>query len=393
MEKVVLYKSKSECCGCGACMNICPKNAISMVEDECGFIYPKIDETLCVHCLACKRVCAFQSEDLGVAPIEGYAAANEEEEQKSKSSSGGAFAAIAEPFLLNGGVVYGTGYADDLSVVCTRIEKIEELQRLQGSKYVQSHMGDAYRGIKNDLKNGKPVLFSGTPCQIAAVRKYMGDRDNLYTVDIVCHGVPSQRMMKDYLALLGDVEEIEFRDKSKGWENFFIRYRKHGYHHIHCRLSSYYEYFLQGKIYRENCYSCKYAAKERFSDLTIGDYWGIRKSHPDLITDGWWKERLFEGISCVLVNTERGKKLLQRSEHLKLAPSDYEKISRDNGQLKNPTPYTEERERILKLYRDDGWVEVDKDFFQRMGIKQRIKYQVKALIPVGFKRNIKRVLG
>lgn len=393
-NKVILFHAKSDCCGCGACMNICPNNAIKMVEDEVGFLYPQIDHSHCISCYACKRVCAFQNKACGVISLEAFAAANEDVKQNTMSSSGGVFAAIATVILSNGGVVYGAGYLMDNTVLCLRVDKISELHKLQGSKYVQSDMQNAYKEIENDLKQGNYVLFSGTPCQVAAVKSYLGKEYNkLLTIDIICHGVPSQKMLKDYLSLLGDVSELVFRDKKLGWEGYYLRYmdgRK--YHNIICHLSSYYAYFLQGALCRDSCYVCKYADQKRYSDITIGDYWGIRQSQPELLEDDWWKDRLFNGISCVLVNSEKGIEMMQNANRLRMVSSDYERISKYNGQLRQPIPIPKERSEILNLYEKSGWVAVDKAFFKNLGLKQRAKYQLKSIVPVKLKRKIKRIL-
>ena len=197
-------------------MNVCPKQAITMVEDECGFVYPEIDSSKCVRCYACKQVCALQNDKVGNEPRETYVAANENTDQNAHSSSGGAFAALASWALDRNGIIYGAAYTGDLSVECLRIVDGKELGKLQGSKYVQSRMGFAHKQIQDDLKTGRTVLFSGTPCQVAAVKSYLRrDYENFFSVDIICHGVPSQKMLRDYLSMIGHVDELQFRDKKK----------------------------------------------------------------------------------------------------------------------------------------------------------------------------------
>ncbi|HAR87529.1 MAG TPA: coenzyme F420 hydrogenase, partial [Ruminococcaceae bacterium] len=200
-----------------------------------------------------------------------------------------------------------------LTVKHISVTDIAELPRLQGSKYVQSSIGFAYKEVKQYLLQGRKVLFSGTPCQIDALKGFLNkDYDNLILIDIICHGVPSQKMFNEYVDLLEDktkmtIDELNFRDKKKGWDNFYLNITNSNKNKdIFWELSSYYKFFVKGYIYRENCYSCKYATRKRISDITIGDYWGIRQQHPELFNDDKWFEYSYDGISCVMVNNEKG---------------------------------------------------------------------------------------
>ena len=398
MNNIELFHEKRNCCGCGACYSICPKNAIKMTEDQDGFIYPQIDINKCVQCGLCKTVCNYQKTHEAFKPIAGYVATNTNHDQLMKSSSGGAFSAFATEILQNGGVVYGAAYEiknGNYVLQHIRINTIEGLPKLQGSKYVQSYIFDALPCIKKDLESGKKVLFSGTPCQVDSLNGYLKkEYDNLYTVDIMCHVVPSQKLLNDYVLTLSDsVETFEFRDKKKGWKDYYISYcAKSKNRNIHCRLSSFYEYFLQGKIDRENCYSCKYASEIRYSDITIGDYWGIEKVHAELFHEKKWRDRIYEGISCVLANTERGMKLIKDTASLELVSSDYVRIAANNGQLREPSHYSKDREEILKLYHTDGYDAVDEEFKKRLGIK-RVVLTLKASIPTELKKKLKELVG
>lgn len=225
MSSIVLFDDKKDCCGCGACMNVCPKNAIRMAEDEVGFVYPEIDQNLCIGCGACKKACGYQMQPMMQKSEAVYAAASNDDNLLRKSASGGAFAVLAENVLKKGGVVYGAALPLEngkLEPKHLRIDTVERLTELQGSKYVQSAIGDTYAQAKKDLLDGKSVLFSGTPCQIAGLKQYLKkDYENLLTVDIICHGVPSKRFfqsfMEDYGKKLGGtITEFYFRDKSKG---------------------------------------------------------------------------------------------------------------------------------------------------------------------------------
>lgn len=397
MNNIELFHEKRNCCGCGACYSICPKNAIKMTEDQDGFIYPQIDRNKCVQCGLCKMVCNYQKTHEAFKPIAGYVATNTNHDQLMKSSSGGAFSAFATEILRNGGVVYGASYEmknGNYTLQHIRINTLEELPKIQGSKYVQSYIFDVLPCIKTDLELGKKVLFSGTPCQVDALNGYLRkEYDNLYTVDIICHGVPSQKLLNDYIHTLSDsVETFEFRDKKKGWKDFYIKYGiNKKSRHIHCRVSSFYEYFLQGETYRENCYSCKYASEMRYSDITIGDYWGIEHEHPELFRDKKWKDRVYDGISCVLANTEKGMELIADTASLELVASNYTRISANNGQLRKPSHYSEKREKIMKLYHAKGYDAVDEEFKKSLGIK-RVMLTLKASIPIGLKKKLKELV-
>lgn len=214
MSSIVLFDDKKDCCGCGACMNVCPKNAIRMAEDEVGFVYPEIDQNLCVGCGVCKKACGYQMQPLMQKSEAVYAAASNNDNLLRKSASGGAFAVLAENVLKKGGVVYGAALPLEngkLEPKHLRIDTVERLTELQGSKYVQSAIGDTYAQAKKDLLDGKSVLFSGTPCQIAGLKQYLKkDYENLLTVDIICHGVPMQTIFPE---LYGRLRE------ETGWNN------------------------------------------------------------------------------------------------------------------------------------------------------------------------------
>jgi len=380
-KHIVLFENKEMCCGCGACVSICPKKAIRMTEDEYGFVYPNIDEKCCFQCGLCKSVCAYQNKlDLNY-PQKGYIAFHNQESVIMKSASGGVFAALATEVLNEGGVVFGAAYVKENDKICVQhigIRNVDDLYRLQGSKYVQSQTENVFSEVKEELKNGRMVLFSGTPCQVAALKGLVGNQNNLITVDVICHGVPSQKLFHIYISYLenkykGKIEQFNFRDKRKGWENFAIsilirRGKRIIKKSIHCRNSSFFEHYLHADIYRESCYSCPYAQEKRISDLTIGDYWGIRQSHPEIMKLDNWISLQERGISCVLVNTEVGFNILKKSKELNLIDSTIEKIVKQNGQLRFPSNKSSNREIILQSYLQD-YSAVEQRFKKNMGIK------------------------
>lgn len=406
MDKIVLFTDKKDCCACGACVNICPKDAISMKEDEFGFLYPEIDHEKCIQCRSCLKVCAYQHQEVSNTIKDAYVALAKEKEISQKSASGGIFAAVAKEILNGGGVVFGCSFEQQSGIICAEhimIERVEDLEKLQGSKYVQSFIGTAYQRVKQELEKGRLVLFSGTPCQIAALGSFLGkvEFQNLLTIDIICHGVPGAKFFESYIKefeknLGGKIIAFKFRDKTGGWGlKGSVEYiNKRGIHKkkiVPVQLSSYYQLFLDSVIYRENCYSCKYAGPFRTGDITIGDYWGVEKEHPEylLVNGGSMDQR--ENLSCVLVNTERGKKMLEKfGFSIQLQPSTFEKVARQNGQLRHPSHRSDKRAFILKTYKEGGYAAVDKWHYKRLGAKRYI-YMLWNALPIRLRAFIKRV--
>ena len=227
---MITILDKQDCCGCGACEQVCPKRCITMKPDEEGFLYPEVNADACVNCGLCEKVCPILSaaERETQYPQAVYAAFAKDEQVRKNSSSGGIFTLLAEWVLAQGGTVYGAGFADDFSVHHIRIETPEQLYLLRGSKYLQSRMESAYRDAKTDLEAGRAVLFSGTGCQIASLKRFLRkDYDNLYAVDVLCHGVPSAKVWSFYLQekekmLKDKITAANFRNKKNGWSCFSI---------------------------------------------------------------------------------------------------------------------------------------------------------------------------
>lgn len=405
MEDIILFKNKVDCCGCGACANICPQRAIKIKEDKCGFLYPAIDKKKCVGCKLCKKVCAYQNKTPQNEPIKVFAAVNKNESQLMNSASGGVFSAIAKQILADDGIIFGAtldfekGHAVPHHVF---VEKESELYRLQGSKYVQSAIGDMYIWAKQFLDDGRKVLFSGTPCQVAGLYSFLNkEYQNLVTIDLICHGVPNAKFFDDYIQMETrkrkgrKIVGYSFRDKKKGWgmneridiidingklKNIYVR----------ARANSYNTLFLDGEIYRENCYECKYATRLRVGDLTIGDYWGIEQEHPELLGKYGYEEK--KGISCILANSNKGLAICKESlDLLQMNESTFLKVSNRNGQLKKPSEKKDSREEILQLYSECGYEKVE-EWFRKKYMKQIIAHSIYNKIPrkVGIK--LKKIL-
>ena len=284
---------RENCCGCAACEQVCPKRCITLKADSEGFWYPKVNAQICINCNLCEKVCPVLNQDEERTPLKVYAAINKDESVRSKSASGGMFTIVAEEVLNKGGIVFGVLFDEKWNAVFGYTETVEGLDALRKSKYVQAWVGNAYKKVKEFLEQGRLVLFTGTPCQIAGLKAYLRtDYENLFTIDLVCHGVPSNRMFQEYLRSEATkrgalIENLKFRDKDYGWG---LNARL--YYHVGEKTksivlpsyeSSYYELFLKGEIYRPNCYSCPYANEHRPGDLTIGDFWGIEDEHPNYL--------------------------------------------------------------------------------------------------------------
>lgn len=309
---VIEIKDKKDCAGCFACYNICPKNAIDMVEDKHGFKYPVVDEKKCIKCGLCSKVCPIHNSNENNNSIKAYACKNLNEEVRINSSSGGIFGAIASEILKQNGIVVGA-ILDETNIVrhiC--IDKIEQLPFLYGSKYVQSSINNIYSETKKYLEDGKKVLFTGTPCQVEGLYAFLQqDYENLYTQDLICHGVPSPKVWKMYLDNISKkyntrIKKIEFRNKDNGWKDFNLKMifedntileESHN-KNIFMRL------FLGNIILRDSCYSCKFKKIHRRSDITLADFWGIENVVPEFDDD--------KGVSVLLINSDKGQEILNK---------------------------------------------------------------------------------
>lgn len=310
-------KSEQECCGCFACEKICGTAAVCMQKDKKGFYYPVVDEDKCVHCGRCEAVCPMEKNYVGVsAEPEIYAAACRDVRVVKNSSSGGVFSALCKWILKQDGVVYGAAFDESYSVRHMRGTSAEELRRFRGSKYVESDISAVYQQAEQDLREGRTVLLSGTPCQISALKAWLTLRkvpaERLYTCDIICHGVPSQKVWSDYLDLIreqylaeGDqIQSVNMRSKQQAWESQELKISlKNRNIDKEIRDFSFNTLFHSLNLHRASCFHCRYTSYQRPGDLTLGDFWNYRQAKLSFQPDA--------GISEVLVNTEKGKKVLE----------------------------------------------------------------------------------
>lgn len=305
---------KEKCCGCSACEQICPVQCIVMEKDEKGFLYPKTDLEKCIHCRKCDRVCpAEQSADKKQAAqiTDTFIGYTKKENIRKNSSSGGIFSVLAECVLDQNGVVFGAAFDQDFSVHHIFVESKKDLWKLQGSKYVQSNLENTYKEAKTFLETGRPVLFTGTACQIAGLQNYLGKQyEILYTVDVLCHGVPSPEIWKRYLEEKRceygqEIQKIEFRNKQMGWKNFSVNIIfANGLSYAKVRHEdAFMKLFLSNICLRPSCYQCTWKGIPRVSDISLGDCWGVDRTMPEMDDDN--------GTSVILVHSQKGRWLLE----------------------------------------------------------------------------------
>lgn len=344
---------KKDCTGCYACSSICPKAAIAMKENECGYIYPVIDEKKCVECKMCEKTCPHINRVGQEYPLNCYAARVKDKDMLKKASSGGIATLISRKIIEKNGVVYGAAFGKDCCVEHIRIEKEEELEKLRGSKYVHSYIKDSYINAKKDLENKKIVLFIGTPCQIAGLKRYLKkEYEDLYTVDLICHGVPSQKFLKDEVKRLNnnsiEIDRVNFRDKDVGDFKFAIKKKDDIVYSKYWYNEPYYYTFMRSITYRENCYNCLYAKPERVSDLTIGDFWGLGEDSKFYATRN-------DGISVILPITLKGKSIIEMiSENVEMEERKIQEAIQGNAQLREHVKKNKYVDKFKETYKDNN---------------------------------------
>lgn len=302
--------NKKGCCGCTACMHVCPLKCISMHEDEEGFLYPVIEKEKCIHCHQCEKVCPVRNTDNVHRKTETFVGYNRNEEIRKYSSSGGIFSVIAEWILQQNGVAFGAAFDENFEVHHIAVETKEELEKLRGSKYVQSRLENVYPEVKQYLEMNRKVLFTGTACQIAGLKKYLGkEYETLFTLDVLCHGVPSPKIWRMYLEEMKRqhnalIEKVEFRNKETGWKNYSmnILFSDMQRYCVHFFEDKFMRMFLDNIDLRPSCYACHFKGFPRRSDMTIGDSWGIEKYMPDMDDD--------KGTSIILIHSLKGEIML-----------------------------------------------------------------------------------
>ena len=334
---MIYIANKVNCCGCEACANVCPVSCIKMVLDEEGFRYPSVDPDVCIDCGLCEAGCPERNP---VYPLheafEYYAAYSLDGDYRANSSSGGLFYELAKQVIGDGGIVCGAAYDEEFNVCHKCVGSLVELKSLLGSKYVQSHIGDSFKQVKTYLEEDRPVLFVGTECQVAGLKKFLGkDDERLLTVGVVCHGVPSLYAWRSYIGSLENSDQlasINMRDKSSGWSNYNYSWKfvyKDGTERcLPQREISYMNGFVADYYLRPSCYACSFKGLRRSADLTLGDFWGIWDCHPDMDDD--------RGTSLIMVHTGKGRLALDIIwQNIKSI-----EVSQEDAVLQNPSILT-----------------------------------------------------
>lgn len=403
---MIKIQNKQDCCGCSACIQRCPKQCISLHEDEEGFLYPKVNLDTCIDCRLCEKVCPVIHQTEERVPLEVFAAKNPNEQIRMESSSGGVFTQLAEQTIEAGGVVFGVKWNEHFEAVHAYTESKEGLAAFRGSKYVQSRVGNTFKQAEQFLKQGRQVLYSGTPCQIAGLKKFLRrEYDKLLAIDIFCHSCPSPGVFRWYIsevlktvnkvdvtkcsflhpsldkiqtidALAENenihIQQINFRDKSSGWKSYSFQLKYSIKDNVSSKTytilgkdNAYMRGFLNGLYVRPSCFACPAKSGKSGSDITLGDYWGIQSLMSELDDD--------RGVSALTVNTEKGKQALHATTvELHVAP--YEDLCAKNTALVCSCPIPVNRSRFF--------VSSTESFHQRIQTLCRISLKVR------LKRNI-----
>lgn len=342
----MVQKIFDRCCGCGACAAACPKNAIEMTADHRGFYKPKVLAS-CVGCGLCLKVCPVETPPAGKEPV-GYYACTAEPERVLRSSSGGVFSLLAEEVLKKSGKVFGCGWSEKQLPRHKQVSNPAELAELYGSKYAQSDMNGVYPRVKAQLLQGQPVLFSGTPCQVAGLKRFLNkEYENLLTVDFICHGVPSAKVLRKHLDELeqkqgAKVKGMTFRDKAKDWQKLqmTVRFDDGTEYSRPAAQDPYYQAFLSNLSLNTICGSCPFNSLPRCADITLGDFWGVERHHAEFVQCA--------GVSCVVVSSEKGAALFEAIRPgLTLVSSSKEAIMDGNPFLNGHCTLHKRRDRFF----------------------------------------------
>lgn len=352
----LIDNKKEKCSGCTACMNICPKNAIKMIEDEEGFKYPQIDKEKCINCGACTKICPNIKIDRKNSIKRTYGVKHKSDKERTTSRSGGVFIALSDYILGLNGVIYGAKLNKDFSVSHGRAENVEQRDEFKGSKYIQSDMNNIIENVKQDLKNGRKVLFSGTACQVAGVKSCVPEKyqQNLYTCDLICHGVPSKKIFFEFLKYIEQnsgkkIKKFNFRDKRFGWETHYETAVFEDNTEI---TTEYFKNLFYGhNILRPSCYECNYANTHRPGDITIADFWGIDEIAPEFLDK--------KGVSLTIINNNKGMEWFEKAKKdLQVIECDVEKCIKHTYTLNQPTPISEKREEFWEDYKNKDFKDI-----------------------------------
>lgn len=365
---MISIDKKENCSGCYACEQICPVKAIIMQQDKEGFEYPKVNVDVCIRCGMCERVCPEKGRAETSSSTSIYAAYRVNHEKRMQSQSGGIFAILAEKVIRHGGIVYGAAFDAEWRVCHQRVENAHDLNKLLGSKYSQSKMGSVFSEIKRELSKNKLVLFSGTPCQVQGLVKYLGRKEeNLLLVDLICHGVGSPKVWNSYLHeyINGDVLD-RYVQKDKNRKNSVVFYRKNkGMSVESYDKNTFTRGYSRNLFLRPSCYSCSFKGIERCSDISLGDFWGLEKFYPEFV------DRY--GISAVMVHTENGAKWFEQiKEGTRFIECTAEMLTKENPSICGSTVKNKNRDLFFENLETQGVI-VSVRKYAKDPLKRRIR--------------------
>jgi len=375
------------CCGCDACVDICPKKCIEMKPDALGFMYPETNKEKCINCGLCEKVCpSVHGITHGHVRTTIFAGVNKDKNTLFNSSSGGAFSSIYSYFLGQGDLVYGVRYGENFSVQYDWADSLEGCEQFRKSKYILSNTNHCFSKIEEQLKNGKRVLFSGTPCHCSALRNYLEIKkiplNNIFIIDIICHGAPSQQIFDSYVRESNEMKNVKistykFRNKIPYYGSVNSRTAEISYSNektvvVDITTDPFLRGYYERLFYRDSCGECRYASPDRISDITIGDAWHIEKQYPE------WDSNA--GVSLILMNTERARsigKSIFKDMELKETTLDW--ALENNNQLKEPTTMSDKRDLFFECYPKDGFYDAVNKCYKISALR-KIKNIVKGII-------------
>lgn len=396
IDKVII--EKKDCVGCYSCASVCPKDCIDMKIDDEGFWYPHVDNDKCIKCNKCVSVCPTINTSENNNKQNAYACINKEESIRLESSSGGVFSLVAEQILEEGGAVFGACFDSEFVVKHSFTENKEKLKNFRGSKYTQSKIGDSYRLVRDFLKSDQKVLFTGTPCQVAGLKSFLGkEYNNLVCMDMICHGVPSPDVWKKYTQYRekianSKVDNISFRNKKEGWKKFSVSFlfKNNTEYRQSLDKDLYMRIFLNDICLRPSCYDCKFKGLNRNSDITLADFWGIKNIIPEMDDD--------KGTSLIFVNSDKGKKVFEVIS----SKMEYKDVNIEDAVKYNPAAiksasYNPKRESFMKKRNKLSFDKLVKKYcIENFSIRIRkvIKSRLRGLLfRLGLIEVVKKIMG
>ncbi|MBO5179562.1 MAG: Coenzyme F420 hydrogenase/dehydrogenase, beta subunit C-terminal domain [Clostridia bacterium] len=369
----------NKCTGCTACFNICPNNAISILQNEEGFYMPQIDEEKCVNCGLCTKICPVLNTKKNESKNKCFVAFNKDVEARKKSSSGGIFDVLAKNVINSNGIVIGAAFDEKVHLIHKAVSDIRSIEELRGSKYLQSELNDIFKYVKENVEE-RQILFVGTPCQVAGLKAFLKkDYNNLICVDVICHGTPSPKMFEAYV---NEIEKnnndklikYDFRDKSTGWETYsntaIFKNKK-------CselqKNNNYMKLFLSDIALKESCYDCNFKLGNKYSDITLGDFWGVSKFYPEMHNR--------DGVSAIIINTDKGAEMFENIKNeLDYKECKLEEIVAGNPSLAKSAGYPEKRKEFFTDLKQLSFDELSQKYERKISLLQKIKNKVKSFV-------------